>query len=308
VRRRVGVGLAFVGGFLVVLAILAQTYAPGALMKTPLDVDNATHLSGTAQLSDGNELVSTPVKAVSVTRTDSEKSDGDVAVFSNSSCLVKDVGDVGDCVSSDDPENRLVSASTDNFATDRVTGLAVNDPTYLPPDAAPHEGLINKWPFESEKKDYPYWNADLGTSIPAVYDRTETLEGLETYVYVATIEDADVEVAEGVPGKLDSTTEIWIEPTTGSIQNQVAHREQSMADGTPVIILDLAFTDEQLQATADDVRGQVTALKALDGVVPLVGYLVGIPMLLIGLALLLLNRKGPETPVETKTPVPAGAK
>jgi hypothetical protein len=309
VRRKVGASLAFVGGFLVILAILAQVYAPGQLMKTPLDIDNTTHLSGVAQLSDGSDLVSYDVKAVSVTHTDSAKSDDDVAVWVNSSCLVKDEGDVGDCVSADDPGDRLISASTDNFATDRVTGLAVNDPKYLPADAAPHEGLINKWPFESEKKTYPYWSDDLGTTIDAVYDRTETLEGIECYVYKATITDADVDVAEGVPGILSSVSEIYVEPLTGAIQNQVEHREQSMADGTPVIILDLAFTDAQAKASADDVATKVTLLNLLMNTVPLVGYLVGVPMLIVGLALLFLNRKDPETPeAKTKEPVAAGAK
>lgn len=299
-RRKVGAVLAFIGGFLVVLAILAQFYAPGQLMKTPLDVDTTTYLSGVAQLSDGSALVSTPVNAVSITHVDSAKSDDNVVVFANSSCLVKAEGDVGNCVSSDDPQNRLITASTDNFATDRVSAIAVNDPKYLPADAAPHEGLVNKWPFESEKTTYPYWSGDLGTTIDAVYDRTETLEGLKVYVYKATITDASVDVAEGVPGILNSTTEIYVEPLTGAIQNQAVHREQSMTDGTPVVILDLAFTDAQLKQSADDVGPQVDQLNLLTKTVPLVGYLVGFPLLIIGLALVFLGRKDKGTPAEPK--------
>ncbi|MCW2791474.1 MAG: hypothetical protein JWO76_572 [Nocardioides sp.] len=308
-RRKVGAGLAFVGGFLLVLGILAQIYAPGRLMKTPLDVDNTTHLSGTAQLSDGEKLVSSPVNAVSITHTDSEKSDDDVVVFSNSSCLVKVEGDEGDCVSSDDPANRLITAGTDNFATDRVTALAVNDPKYLPADAQPHEGLVNKWPFESEKKTYPYWSGDLGKAIPAVYKGTENVEGLECYVYEATITDAPIEVADGVEGTLDSTSRIYIEPLTGAIQNQVEHIQQSV-DGKPVAIIDLEFTPDQLKASKDDVGPQVTQLKLLTKTVPLIGYLVGIPLLLIGLALLFLGRKDDGNPPVTveKKPEPVGTK
>jgi hypothetical protein len=290
VRRKVGAGLAFVGGFLLVLGVLAQVYAPGQLMKTPLDVDETTHLTGTAQLSDGESLESTPVNAVSITHTDSAKSDDDVAVFSNSSCLVKAEGDVGNCVSSDDPENRLISATTDNFASDRVSGIAVNDPKYLPADAEPHEGLINKWPFESEKKTYPYWSGDLGKAVPAVYDHTEKVEGLVCYVYVATVTDAPIEVAEGVDGTLDSTSTIYVEPLTGAIQNQVEHIEQSI-DGDPVAIIDLQFSPDQLKKSHDDVAPKVSQLKLLTETVPLIGYLVGIPLLLIGLALLFLSRK-----------------
>jgi hypothetical protein len=310
VRRKVGAGLAFVGGFLLVLAVLAQVYAPGQLMRTPLDVDETTHLSGTAQLSDGESLVSTPVNAVSITHTDSAKSDDDVAVFSNSSCLVKAEGDVGNCVSSDDPENRLISATTDNFAADRVSGIAVNDPKYLPADAQPHEGLINKWPFESEKKTYPYWSGDLGKAIPAVYDHTEKVEGLECYVYVATVTDAAIDIAEGVPGILNSTSTIYVEPLTGAIQNQVEHIEQSTADGNPVAIIDLEFTPDQLKKSHDDVAPKVSQLNLLTKTVPLIGYLVGIPLLIIGLGLLFLSRRNNgDTGVKLeKKPVPAGAR
>lgn len=309
-RRKVGAGLAFVGGFLLVLGILAQVYAPGRLMKTPIDVNEITHLSGTAQLSDGEKLVSHEVNAVSITHSDSAKSDDNVVVFSNSSCLVKAEGDVGNCVSSDDPLNRLISATTDNFATNRVNGLAVNDPKYLPADAKPHEGLVNKWPFESEKKTYPYWSGDLGKAIPAVYDHTEKVEGLECYVYVATITDAPIDIAEGVPGTLNSTSTIYVEPLTGAIQNQVEHIEQSMEDGTTVAIIDLAFTPDQLKASYDEVGPQVKQLNLLTKTVPIIGYVVGIPLLLIGLALLFLGRKNdgdPGVKLEKK-PVPAGAK
>ncbi len=313
-RKKIGVSLAFVGGFLVVLAVLCQFYAPGALKKTPIDVNNTTYLSGTAQLSDGSGgMKTTPVVAISITHADSAKSDDDVVAMSNSSCLVKseEGAQTADCVSSDDPADLLISASTDNFAEDRVTGLAVNDPAYLPADAAPHEGLINKWPFDAEKKDYPYWSSDVGAAVPAVYDRTEDVQGIECYVYKATVSDQPIEIADGVNGLLNSTSEIYVEPTTGAIQNQVEHIEQSTEDGDPVAIIDLSFTDDQVKANTDDVGPQADQLNLLTKTVPVVGYAVGIPLLLIGLALLFMgrNQAGPTPPsVSTKKPAPAGAK
>jgi len=47
-RRGFGIGLSVLGGFLVVLAILAQFWAPGQLQKTPLDIDSTTLVEGTA--------------------------------------------------------------------------------------------------------------------------------------------------------------------------------------------------------------------------------------------------------------------
>ena len=41
-----------------------------------------------------------------------------------------------------------------------------------------HEGLVNKFPFDVEKKDYPYWDGLLGRPVEMVYDDTETILGL----------------------------------------------------------------------------------------------------------------------------------
>ena len=291
-RKGFGIGLTVLGGFLITLAILAQFWAPGRLMKTPLDTDSLTLLDGTAQLSDGtggtNEF---PVKAFSVTRADSERSDGDVVVFQNSSCLVKDEGEIDACVSASDPEERLISASTDNFATDRRDGMAVNDPKYLPPSAEDKEGLVNKWPFEAEKKTYPYWDGYAGAAVDATYDRVETVDGLDTYVYKNVVTDAPIEITDGVQGTYSTDKEIWIDPTTGAIVNQFEHQERLDSEGNPFLILDFGFTDEQIASNAADSKSNASSLNLVTNTVPLIGWIVGIPALLIGIALQLMRRR-----------------
>lgn len=286
-RKKVGTTLSVLGGFLVLVALLGMFYAPGPLMKTPLDVDNTTDLSGTGQL--GGE--STPVKAFSVTYTDSEKSDDDVVVWVNSSCLVVDEGDIDGCVSADDPEERLLSATTDNFATDRYTALAVNDPKYLPAEAEEHEGLVNKWPFESEKKTYPYWDNLVGDTVDAVYDRTEEVLGLETYVYKVSISDAPIEITDGVPGTYDDEKEIWVEPVTGAIVDQSDSQVRYGEDGEEALALELSFTDEEVEESVDDAEANASKLNLVTKTVPLIGFVVGIPMALIGIALLVMTRR-----------------
>lgn len=286
-RKKVGTTLSVLGGFLVLVALLGMFYAPGPLMKTPLDVDNTTDLSGTGQL--GGE--STPVKAFSVTYTDSEKSDDDVVVWVNSSCLVVDEGDIDGCVSADDPQERLLSATTDNFATDRYTALAVNDPKYLPAEAEEHEGLVNKWPFESEKKTYPYWDNLVGDTVDAVYDRTEEVLGLETYVYKVSISDAPIEITDGVPGTYDDEKEIWVEPVTGAIVDQSDSQVRYGEDGEEALALELSFTDEEVEESVDDAEANASKLNLVTKTVPLIGFVVGIPMALIGIALLVMARR-----------------
>lgn len=286
-RSKLGTTFSVIGGFLIVVALLGMFYAPGPLMRTPLDVDNTTSLEGEGEL--GDETV--PVKAWSVTYTNSEKSDDDVAVWVNSSCLVKDEGGIEECVSADDPQERLLSATTDNFATDRYTGLAVNDPKYLPAEAEEHEGLVNKWPFESEKKTYPYWDGVMDATADAVYDRTEEVEGLETYVYKVSIDDAPIEITDGVPGTYDDEKEIFVEPLTGAIVNQRDSQTRYNEDGEPVLSLSLAFTEDEVKESVEDAESNKNLLNLATRTVPIIGYAVGIPLALIGTALLVMARR-----------------
>lgn len=304
-RTKLGTALSVIGGFLILVALLGQFYAPDKLMRTPLDVDNTTDLFGTATLS-GEQV---PVKAWSVTFTDSARSTDDVAVWVNSSCLVKDEGGIEGCVSSDDPEDRLLSASTDNFATDRVSGLAVNDPQYLPAEAEPHEGLVNKWPFESEKITYPWWDSVVGAPVDAAYDRTEEIDGLETWVFKVSVSDVPIELAEDVPGTYNDEKELWIEPMTGAIVDQVDHQERLDEDGEVAIAINLEFTDEEVAESIEDAQANVDKLVLVTETVPLIGYLVGIPMAIAGLVLLVLGLRksggsgSSATTTSGKTPV-----
>ena len=153
-RKVFGLVLLGLGAFLLVVGVMTTVWAPGQLKKLPLDVNTTTHLDGVVKKYDAatGELVENPVKVESITKVDSNASDDKTAVWVNTSCVVIDIDDAPNCVDGDDP--RLVSASTDVFATDRVTAEAVGDFKGLPDDAVPHEGLVNKWPFDTQKKDY----------------------------------------------------------------------------------------------------------------------------------------------------------
>lgn len=286
-RSKVGAACAFVGAFLVIFAIVAQTWVADQLARTPLDVDSVTRLSGEAtQYNDGEETTFA-VKATSTTKADSEASDDDVVVFKSSTCLVRDEGDVGDCVSADDPEGRLLSAGFDDFATDRRTGESVNDAKYLPGDAVEHEGLVNKWPFHAEKKDYTYWVDPVAAD--AVYDRTERVDGLETYVYRVEVTDVPITITEGVEGLYSETTELWIAPTTGQIVDQVSTQVRQLEDGSPFLDLELSFTDDQVAANVEEIGSASDRLNLVTRTVPILGYAIGVPLLLLGIGLVFLG-------------------
>lgn len=280
------------GVFFIVAALLAQVWASDQLARTPLDVDTTTYLDGTvSNLSAEGELEENPAKAVSRTRVAPGSSD-DVVVFENSLCLMRDIDLPGDCISADDPERRLVNLSEDKFATDRRTGLAVNSAKYVGEDPeVEHEGLMNKWPFGAEKKDYPVWDSIAKGAVNAVYGGTDEIDGLEVYKYKASTSLGPIDIAEGVSGTYYDVTEYWIEPITGQIINQVKHQERLVAGVTPVLILDLEFTEDQVADNVAKAEDDVSKLNMVSTTGPIILYVLG--GLLLALGLFLTFRKRP---------------
>ena len=293
--RKVIAGLLLgLGSFLLVAALVVVVWGGDAVKKTPLDTDSVTNLAGVAdKLNPATGDVETlDVRATSVTKADADLSDGDVVVFVNTVCLVVDEGDVPSCV--DENDDRLVSASSDVFATDRRTAEAVNDAKYLPPSAEEKSGLINKWPFDAQKKDYTYWDGMLGEAVDATYDGSESIDGLETYKYHVLIEDAPAEVVDGIDGVYSQDKTLWIDPTTGAIIKQTQHEVRELEDGSTLLDMQLAFTDDQVSANAADAKDNGKLLGLLTTTLPLIGFVGGAIALLAGLFLLLASRRRQE--------------
>ena len=153
-----------------------------------------------------------------------------------------------------------------------------------------YEGLVNKWPFDAEKKTYRYWDGTVGASVAAVYDGTEVIEGLDTYRYKINIDKAPVEVAEGVDGTYTNEVIIWVEPRTGAIQNQSQNQQRYLADGTQVLNLQAEFTPDQIRQSAVDTKDSLSLLTLVTTTVPLIGFIGGGVALLAALVLFLMAR------------------
>ncbi len=160
----------------------------------------------------------------------------------------------------------------------------------LPADAVPHEGLVNKFPFGAEKKTYPYWDGSAGIVTDAVYDRTEQLDGLEVYVYKTKIVDAPIKVGD-LDATYDDAKEISVEPKTGGFVKQVIDQQRYLADGTKVLDLQIAYTDEQVADEVKTAGDNVSTLELITKTVPLIGFIGGGLSLLAGVALILLGRR-----------------
>lgn len=274
------------GSFLLVTALLTAFWAPGAVKKTPLDTDSTTYLSGEADKLNPatGEVENSAVKATSVTKADSKRSDDEVIVFVNTSCLVINEGDVPDCVDGDDP--RLVTASSDVFATNRKTAQAVNG-RYLPAGSEEKEGLINKWPFNVEKKDYDYWDGLLGEAVTATYSGTQEINDLQTYKFHVEVPETSAEIINDVMGTYSTSKDIYVDPLTGSIVNQTQHEVRTLENGDPVLDLQLAFTEDEVADSVQSAKDSGSQINLLTKTVPLISGILGLVFILLGLFLML---------------------
>jgi hypothetical protein len=299
-RKVLGWLLLFVGAFLVMVAILGWTWLPGAAERTPLNVDTYTYLTGEADKLNPTtgELEHVNVKYQSHTAVDPDKSDGDVVAFVNTKCVNIDLNDPPDCLEKDD--ERLITNSIDTFATDRHTALAVSDAKYLAEGAVPHEGLVNKWPFNAEKKDYPYWNGTLGTAVTAEYVGTKDYDGLETYEYHSSVPETAAEVLEGTQGLYSTEESIWIDPRTGTIIDQEGGQVLKLEDGSTILDINVAYTDDTVQTNVDDTKASVKQLNLLLNVVPPIALVVGLLALAGGVFLIIRGRRENSPPADSE--------
>lgn len=269
------------GVFLLVAAAVLRFWGGPRAEKVPLDTDTTTRLSGTA-VKLGETM---DVKAKSVTAVDSKKSDDKVVVFVNTVCLVKTSSptDCGTQGTGDNADPNVVSITAEAFAADRHTGVAVNDSKYLPANGAHKSGLVNKWPFNTEKKTYLFWDDVVGKALPATYVGTQKRDGLTTYEFHQVISDQPAEIADGTQGTYSQDKTMWVEPKTGSIVDQQQHEVRKLTDGTTVLDLNLRFTPTQVKDSIDEAKSGRQQLLIVEVVGPVVGLVLGLVSLVVGL-------------------------
>lgn len=271
------------GGFFLTVALLALVWVPGQVKKTPLDIDSLTVLAGEASYLGSDRDV---VKATSRNVVDGPASTGDVVVFTTFTCLMWNPdGTAPDCVSGEGDDSALINAGTDNFATDRSTALSVADQeAYVGANATPHEGLVNKFPFDVEQETYPFWDGILDRAVDAVFSGEEEIDGLATYKFVLTVDGEPAEISSGINGVYSTTKTMWVDPRTGSIIRQTEVQQREMPDGSSALDMELAFTEETVAANVEDAKANGGRLGLL-GSLPWITGILGLLALAGGLVL-----------------------
>jgi hypothetical protein len=298
-RRNIGLVLAGLGAFLIVMAVVLPTWIVGQVVKFPLNeyetatlaADNASYFSATSL----TEKTGVTMEATYTIKGDGKAGTSSTAVWNEYSYVY------------DLTNHQPVQEMTRRFAFDRKTaelimccGASVNGNAKIQ-----QRGLVgNVFPIGTRKQTYQVFDPTLNKPVPFPFAGTATVHGTAAYKFTEDV--APVQVAtQAVPGSLvglsaNSVTlpefyelhlTYYVDPATGALINVQEHQTVSLRNPSTGAQALLLF-DANLKATPATVsaiakldtsgRNELTLLKVI---LPLVLGLVGLIALVTGLLL-----------------------
>ena len=297
-RRTTGLVLLAIGVALVVAAPLVRFYIYPNLAKTPINQYAESIAPGVGTVFDPNTLSErhdVPLVAHRRVRGDVVASSDNVGVWDESVVLT-------------DGNGTRVNITLDRVAWDRKTGEAVNCCGESVDDVpTAHKGLSYKFPFNTKKKTYQFFDTTAKAASDMVYKEQERIKGLTVYRFEQRVNPVQIGELE-VPGSLvgstaasvtaprfyDNFRTVWIEPHTGIIirgqekQHQVL-RDASGADKTTLIAVTLTFNDLTQTKQSNLAKKGIKQIRLVSLYGPLAALILG--LILVAGALGLIRRR-----------------
>ena len=218
------------GAFFLTSAAIAQFWAKDAAERIPLDSYQRTYLTGPGDVLDSatGKTTREQVKITNITQVDDKLSTGSVVVFVTSTCVNHDIGDPADCLKKSDP--RMISVTKLNYASDRHTAMAIDDPKFVTNDP-PVQGLTNKWPFYPKNISYPVWDDTSKQATPAEYVGDTVVQGLKCKQYHQVVTGATIDLGNNILADYSLDETYTIDAVTGKIINQQLRDLRTLKDG-----------------------------------------------------------------------------
>lgn len=304
-RRIVGLVLIGVGAFLVTLAPLLRTYVYDHMAVAPADYFTIQHnQSDNASYFDVQDLK----VRTGVTMTSTSTVRGNVAAS-------KSGANVWDRFTSTETSAGVrVDYSEQRTAFDPHTGYAVNCcSAFVGSDHnAKQTGLVFKFPFYTQKKSYPFYDAQIRSAPPMNYAGETTLHGLKVYKFVQHIGPVRIGT-EQVPGNLlgmkekgavstprvyENTRTYWVEPITGAPvlisedQHQTLQSPAGSVHDITAFAGNMTTTPADQRALADKAKTQSFEIALLHDYLPLGGLVVGVVCVVAGVVLFIAGDRG----------------
>ncbi|MFE6649336.1 porin PorA family protein, partial [Nocardioides sp. NPDC057772] len=253
-RRVIGYVFLLVGAFALVAAAVAGFWGRDAAATVPLDVDTTTVLDGTASGALAKSDTPVPVRYTRTTEAAPKDSTDDVVVFVEAGCIMIQEGETPPCARAEE-DDRVVITTERAYAMDRKTSEVVEDQaTYVGEERAVDgmTGLAGKFPFDTQRHDYNYWDDTLGTTVIAKYIDDVDVEGVKTYQFEVSAssddeilskgEDGEPDTDDDVRGSYEATQTIYVEPTTGSYIDQSATQKMVTSSGMVLIDAEMSYS------------------------------------------------------------------
>ena len=292
--RRVGFVLVFVGLFLLFFGLFERVYAYPRLKKAPLDQYSQPVATGTGSYFNRSpdklrEITGAKLQNVRVVRGDVSAGSDDIAVWDSFNSTV-DTADQG-----------VITATQERIALDRVTAQSVQCCGENPR----HQGLTLKFPFDTEKTTYQFWDGPAQRALPAAFTREERINGVTVYRFEQRIDQLDIG-DQDIPGTLagepdapsvqtdviySNVKTLWVEPATGIIvkaQQDVTQVLRTPGGEEVLTLIDavLTYDDATVAANADDAANGANQLRLLGTIIPIAAIALGLIVLAAGLVLL----------------------
>jgi hypothetical protein len=298
-RRAIGITLAGLGAFLLVVAVLLRTYLPGQVIRYPLNEYLTTQLVGHGVSYFSPSLVK-PVTGATMTVTSTVK--GAPALGTSSTAVWDQFSYLYD-----QTNHAPYQYSSTRYAFDRHNARLVNCCGSNVGGKSPvrQNALVGfLWPFGTQPVSYQVYDPTMNKAVPVRYAGTATIDGISVYRFVEKVTGARIGTQTvpaslaGMPGNSDVTlpeiytaaNTFFVDPTTGAQLNQVENQHLSLVDasGTQRMLLlngSLTFTPQSLQKVVNVDNSARTEIGLLELVLPVAAGLLGLAGLIIGIVL-----------------------
>lgn len=324
-RRILGTILVVVGALLVGLGLLAKPYLYDRLATVPLDQETTSVSEGKnmsvlyPHVKDGgaalDKLTGVDVKSTRtvvgipgrVAEQDLEDSTAFWQTQVKSQALVNGAW-------------KDLSYSDEGVSFDRVTGEVANccddyksvgdldNPKKT--QSVTREGLYFKFPFNTQKQSYVWWDGDLGKGQQIDFTAEEDLYGTRTYVFEQVIPKTEVAKRE-VPASLfapgqdgnvtatlmyGNTRTLWVEPNTGVIikgQEKVDKTLESSLGSAAMTVGTIGYNEATIEDNAKVWGSKGNLIGLIHGPLTWMLLIPGLILVAVG-AFLLLGRTRTE--------------
>jgi Porin PorA len=314
-RGIIGLILAGLGAFLILVAVLLPTWVIGQIMKFPLnEYETATleaHNASYFSASSLSEKTGVTMEATYTIKGDGSKGNSSTAVWNEYSYVYD--------LTNHQPVQQMSRTLAFNRRTGQLVdccGASLNGDT-----SVRQTGLVGYvFPIGTQKQTYQVFDTTLLKPMPFVYSGTATIQGIQTYMFIENVtptQTGTIQVPGSMVGSASASVQApeydqlhliyYVDPETGALVDVNEHQTTSLrnpATGATAVVLfdaDLLVTPASLNMIIGLDNNGRSELTLLNTTLPIVLGVVGGIALVAGIFLARKRRDGmAELDVESR--------